>query len=212
MLFRPMQISLRAALLVLTVGFLLPAASLRANDRENSVSFGGSKREVQYYSPYDALQKRINASIVWNVDPTQPITRIEINLTQCTFSGYQGDKLVASTMVSPGKDGHDTPIGTFPVLAKDKDHKSTEYGSFVDNADGHTVDYGAQAGQSAPAGAHYEPAPMSFFLRLTDDGVGLHAGFVTGTRVSHGCIRLPPTFAENLFQVVSVGTPVKITP
>ena len=206
-----LRMSLRVSLLLLAAGLFLSANSLRANDRENAVSFGGTKREVQYFSPYDALQKRIDASIVWNVDPSQPITRIEINLTQCTLAGYQGDKLVASTIVSPGKDGHDTPLGTFPVLAKDKDHKSTEYGSFVDNADGHTVDYGAVAGAAAPSGAHYEPAPMSFFLRLTDDGVGLHAGFVTGTRVSHGCIRLPPTFAENLFQVVSVGTPVTIT-
>ncbi len=53
---------------------------------------------------------------------------------------------------------------------------------------------------------------MLFFLRLSDDGTGLHAGYVTGTPVSHGCIRLPPFFAEELFDRVPVGTPVAIVP
>ena len=205
----PLRLALAASLLL-----LLPVVLLRAEDdtvpsapmSSRATSFGGHEpgTVVDYY------QNRVLSPLVWNLDPG-PITRIVIHLSECKLYGFQGDRLVAITSVSPGKDGHDTPIGTFPVLAKDKDHKSTEYGSFVD-ANGNTVDYGAQAGQTPPPGAHYEPAPMPFFLRLTDDGVGLHAGYVTGYRVSHGCIRMPAPFAEDLFSVVNVGTPVTITP
>ena len=206
-----LRLALAASLLL-----LLPAVWLRAEDDDDNSAPSSSSRATSVSheggTVVDYYQNRALSPIVWNLDPTQPLTRIVIHLSECKLYGFQGDRLVAITSVSPGKDGHDTPIGTFPVLAKDKDHKSTEYGSFVDNTDGHTVDYGAQAGQAPPPGAHYEPAPMPFFLRLTDDGVGLHAGYVTGYRVSHGCIRMPAPFAEDLFSVVNVGTPVTITP
>jgi len=207
---------MRLSLVALLV--LLPALQLRAddNDDSNTTPFSSSSRatSVAGHGPgqvVDYYQNRVLSPIVWNLGPG-PITRIVIHLSECKLYAFQGTQLVAITSVSPGKDGHDTPIGTFPVVAKDQNHKSTEYGSFVDNADGHTVDYGAQAGQTPPPGSHYEPAPMPFFLRLTDDGVGLHAGYVTGYRVSHGCIRMPAPFAEDLFSVVNVGTPVTISP
>jgi len=206
-----MRFSLFAFLILAMAVPLLRASdddSLPPPDSSRSDTFGGHApgTVVDYY------QNRVLSPLVWNLDPGQPLTRIVIHLSECKLYGFQGNRLVAITSVSPGKDGHDTPIGTFPVEAKDKDHKSTEYGSFVDNADGHTVDYGAQAGQTPPPGSHYEPAPMPFFLRLTDDGVGLHAGYVTGYRVSHGCIRMPAPFAEDLFSVVNVGMPVTISP
>jgi hypothetical protein len=56
-------------------------------------------------------------------------------------------------------------------------------------------------------------AKMPYFLRLTGDGVGLHAGPIPrpGHPASHGCIRLPGALAERLFSQVPVGTPVTIT-
>ena len=53
---------------------------------------------------------------------------------------------------------------------------------------------------------------MPYFMRLTNDGVGLHAGMLPGYAASHGCIRLPHAFAELLFSNVSVGTPVDVVP
>jgi hypothetical protein len=44
--------------------------------------------------------------------------------------------------------------------------------------------------------------------RLTWQGVALHAGNLPGYPASHGCIRLPPQFAQLLFGVTSLGTPV----
>ncbi len=197
--------------LLLLIGSLLVPAAAHANAMADAVSYGGSKHQTPYVSPMDRLLRKIEASIVWKPDPTQPFSRLQINLSENTLYGYQGDKLVASTLVSTGREGHSTRPGHFSVLVKDADHKSNLYGSYCD-ASGNIVNNQAEAGQPAPAGLHYEAAPMKWYLRLSDDGVGLHAGFVTGYPVSHGCIRLPPTFAQNLFPMVSVGTPVEIVP
>ena len=51
---------------------------------------------------------------------------------------------------------------------------------------------------------------MPFYMRLTDGGVGLHAGFIPGYPASHGCVRLPYGMARELFQHVESGTPVEI--
>lgn len=53
---------------------------------------------------------------------------------------------------------------------------------------------------------------MPYYMRLTGDGVGMHAGPIPnpGSRASHGCIRLPRAFAPILFASTSIGTPVKI--
>ena len=51
---------------------------------------------------------------------------------------------------------------------------------------------------------------MPFFMRLTDGGVGLHAGFLPGYPASHGCVRLPLGMARELYQHVDSGTPVQI--
>jgi hypothetical protein len=51
---------------------------------------------------------------------------------------------------------------------------------------------------------------MPHMERLTWGGVALHAGKLPGYPASHGCVRLPPKFAEDLFEVTQIGTPVII--
>ncbi len=53
---------------------------------------------------------------------------------------------------------------------------------------------------------------LPYYLRIREDGTGLHAGYLPGYRASHGCIRLPHAFAELLFSNVSEGTPVDVVP
>jgi hypothetical protein len=52
---------------------------------------------------------------------------------------------------------------------------------------------------------------MPFMQRLTWDGLALHAGKLPGHPASHGCIRLPQSFAERLFEVSPRGTVVVVT-
>jgi lipoprotein-anchoring transpeptidase ErfK/SrfK len=55
-------------------------------------------------------------------------------------------------------------------------------------------------------------APMPYWMRLTWRGIGMHAGPIPrpGNPASHGCIRLPRPFAIQLYQIVRIGTPVRI--
>ncbi len=147
----------------------------------------------------------------WEVDETKPITRMEVRLKEQKAYGYQGEKLVMVTDVSSGREGFATKLGSYTVLEKDKNHHSSLFGSFV-SAQGKVVNLNAEAGQKPPEGCHYEPSPMFFFLRLSWEGLGLHAGFLPGYAASHGCVRLPHALAEKLFKVVPLGTPVEVIP
>ena len=120
---------------------------------------------------------------VWR-DPgsSEPVS-IVISIPDQKAYVYRGDRLVAASSVSTGKDGKETPTGTFPILQKEEVHHSNLYDS----------------------------APMPFMQRLTWDGVAIHAGRNPGFPASHGCIRVPTAFARKLFEVTTTGTPVLVT-
>jgi lipoprotein-anchoring transpeptidase ErfK/SrfK len=47
---------------------------------------------------------------------------------------------------------------------------------------------------------------MPYMQRLTWGGVALHAGHVTGRPASHGCIRLPRSFAKKLYNLTDFSS------
>jgi lipoprotein-anchoring transpeptidase ErfK/SrfK len=147
----------------------------------------------------------------WNPNPDEPITRIEVRIGEQRVYVYQNDYVAGVSPTTTGKDGHNTPTGHYTILQKDIDHKSNLYGVFLD-AQGYIVDADAKVGEAAPSGAVYDSADMPYYLRIREDGTGLHAGYLPGYRASHGCIRLPHAFAELLFSNVSEGTPVDVVP
>ncbi|HET9630459.1 MAG TPA: peptidoglycan-binding protein, partial [Novosphingobium sp.] len=57
----------------------------------------------------------------------------------------------------------------------------------------------------------YSGAPMPWMNRITWSGTALHAGVVPGYPASHGCIRLPYSFAPKLYDITSVGDNVVIS-
>jgi lipoprotein-anchoring transpeptidase ErfK/SrfK len=118
-----------------------------------------------------------------NTAPPTSVDKIIISIPDQRLYVYHDQQLVAWSSVSSGKPGHETPTGDFTVSEKDLNHHSNLY----------------------------ENAPMPFFMRLTDGGVGMHAGFLPGYPASHGCIRLPSGMARELYQRVESGTPVQIT-
>ena len=120
---------------------------------------------------------------LWDTDaPRDGAARIVVSLDQQMAYLYRGDELVAVTTVSSGKPGKDTPTGIFPILEKKAMHHSRKY----DNA------------------------PMPHMQRLDNYGIALHAGFNPGRPASHGCVRLPASFAAKLFKETRVGTEVLI--
>src|SRR3954468_14870280 len=121
-----------------------------------------------------------------------------------------GEKIFVDTPISSGKAGHSTPSGKFSVLEKDPNHRSSLYGDFVDKS-GRTVRGGVSLKiDSAPSGTTYRGASMKWFMRLTDEGVGMHTGILPGYPASHGCIRLPDEMARLIYSKVKVGTPVAV--
>ena len=121
-----------------------------------------------------------------------------------------GEEIVADAPVSSGKRGHESPRGHMRVLEKDPNHHSSLYGDFVDYS-GRVVRGGVSARiDSAPSGTHFAGAAMKWFLRLTEDGVGMHIGILPGYPASHGCIRESVDGAKLFYDHAKVGTPVDV--
>jgi len=172
---------------------------------------GNSKHTVRrQYSEDERIRYQL-WDYSWNPEPDEPITRIEVRIGEQKIYVYQDEHLAGVTPTTTGKDGHNTPPGHYTVLSKEINHKSNLYGVFLD-ANGYIIDGNAEVGQKPPPGAVYDSADMPYYLRIRDDGVGLHAGYLPGYPASHGCIRLPHAFAELLYSNISLGTPVDVVP
>ena len=140
----------------------------------------------------------------------QDNSHVVISLTKQRVYLMTGDQIYIDSPISSGKAGHESPHGNFSVLEKDPNHRSSVYGNFVDHS-GRTVRSGVSTKiDSAPSGTHYEGAPMKWFCRLTQTGVGMHIGILPGYPASHGCIRLPADIAPIIYAKVRVGTKVVV--
>ena len=90
-------------------------------------------------------------------------------------------RIILSSPVSTARRGMHTPTGEFEVSEKDTAHISSIY-----------------------------HVSMPYYMRLSGEPFGMHAGYLPGYPASHGCVRLPHDYAIAFFQVISVGTPVTV--
>ncbi len=146
----------------------------------------------------------------WDGEGATGSPSIKIKLGEQRAYFYKGGSLVGISQLSTGREGLDTPLGTFKISQKDKDHVSSKYGDYVDAA-GNVVMPNVELGKDPkPPGTTYKGAAMPYFMRIVG-GVGMHAGYLPGYPASHGCIRMPEFMAESFFGAVSQGTPVTIS-
>jgi lipoprotein-anchoring transpeptidase ErfK/SrfK len=151
---------------------------------------------------------KVDRSIEASINPDN--SYVIVSLSKQRAYVKTGTLVYIDTPISSGKPGHSTPTGSFRVMEKDPDHRSSIYGDFVDRS-GRTVRSGISSKiDSAPSGTHYLGASMKWFCRLTDTGVGMHVGILPGYAASHGCIRLPADIAPLIYQKVKTGTPVTV--
>ena len=151
-----------------------------------------------------------NNAVLQRVTPDN--AHVIVSLTKQRAYLMTGEEIAIDSPISSGKRGHGTPSGSFSVLEKDKDHRSSIYGDYVDSK-GRVVRGGISARiDSAPSGTHYVGASMKWFMRLTGEGVGMHVGILPGYPASHGCIRMPEPAAAQFYSHVKVGTPVRVDP
>jgi hypothetical protein len=120
---------------------------------------------------------------IWQPDraPDGPVV-IVVSIPDQLVTVYRNGVRIAVSTCSTGRPGHATPTGTFVILQKDVDHHSSLY----------------------------DDAPMPYMERVTWGGVALHAGNLPGYPASHGCVRLPRAFAQELYGVTHLGTTVII--
>ncbi|EGV28684.1 ErfK/YbiS/YcfS/YnhG family protein [Thiorhodococcus drewsii AZ1] len=147
----------------------------------------------------------------WNGEGRQ-VTRIVVNTNEQKATFYSGNDEVGWSTVATGVSKHPTPTGNFEVIEKVENKRSNLYGK-VYGSGGKVIRSNVKVGRDPiPSGARFEGAKMPYFMRLTNDGVGLHAGPIPrpGRAASHGCIRMPSKLAPVLFAHVPNGTPVTI--
>ena len=114
--------------------------------------------------------------------PKEGETKVVIDLMSQLFYVYRGDALAGVSTISSGKKGKETPLGFWSVMTKKKKGFSRKY----DNA------------------------PMPYMQMYDPKGIAFHAGANPGYPASHGCVRLPLKFAEQLFGMTKIGTKIII--
>lgn len=126
---------------------------------------------------------------------------IDVNLTEQVATAYEGREAVKSVLVSTGRPGWDTPVGTFPVLRRlEKD----------------TMDGATLAGQGPNGvGATYKVENVRWVQYFTPDGSAIHENYwrrpaTFGMPGSHGCIGMAPEDSRWFWDFATVGTPVVI--
>ena len=170
-----------SGVLALCVPFAPVAASFETIEAREAAAYAAALASQDMLEAFG--QKSLKAGqYLWRDAPGNGEPRVVISLSDQLAFLYKGSTLVAVSTISSGKPGKDTPTGVFPILEKQRFHKSLKY----------------------------ENAPMPFMQRIDQYGTALHAGHLPGVPASHGCVRLPDEFAAKLFRVTEVGTPVYI--
>jgi len=108
---------------------------------------------------------------------------ITVDLEARVISAFRDGHEIGTAVALLGTRAHPTPVGTFPILTKERDNVSEKYND----------------------------APMPWTLRLTWEGIAIHGSPVLNGYASHGCIGVPDDFAAKLFAAAGRGDKVIIT-
>ncbi|MCF8004409.1 MAG: L,D-transpeptidase, partial [Chromatiaceae bacterium] len=146
----------------------------------------------------------------WNGNGRK-ISHVVIDTNEQRARFYDGKEQVGWTTIASGVSSHPTPSGEFQVMEKVAKKRSNLYGRIY-NANGGLHKRNARSSDPIPAGGKFVGARMPHFMRMTYDGIGMHAGAIPrpGQPASHGCIRLPDTVASSLFAHADIGTRVTV--
>ena len=193
-------------IIILSGAFLLCAGCAPDPRLNEQVAYmGGTHRAA------DPRRASFDNVSYWDGDGVTGNPSLRISLGEQRVYFYKGDQLVGVSLISSGREGLNTGTGSFKIIQKDKDHKSSLFGDYVD-ANGAVVKKDIELKKDPiPPGAHFDGAKMPFFMRIVG-GTGLHEGFLPGYPASHGCIRMPGFMAEIFFNNVALGTPVTVDP
>jgi lipoprotein-anchoring transpeptidase ErfK/SrfK len=108
---------------------------------------------------------------------------VTVDLDARVISVFRDGHEIGTAVALLGTTKHPTPLGTFPILRKNREYLSRKYNN----------------------------APMPHSLWLTNTGIAIHGSPVTNGYASHGCIGVPDPFAAKLFDAVKQSDKVIIT-
>ena len=121
-----------------------------------------------------------------------------------------GDLIVIDYPICSGRKTHPTPKGTFKILEKKEEKSSNRYGRIYD-AEGKMINGDADIREDeVPEGGEFVGAPMPYWMRLNNDGIGHHIGPTLRRPSSHGCIRGPVKVVPLVYARVTKGSEVVI--
>ncbi len=120
----------------------------------------------------------------WDAEgvPADGALVITVDLEAQTMSVFRDGYEIGATAIIYGADEKPTPLGLHTITQKKVHHISNLYG-----------------------------APMPYMMRLTNDGVAIHASEIDARYATHGCIGVPLAFAKLLFAQAKLGDRVIVT-
>ena len=147
-----------------------------------AITFASLAALISTSDPGHAAKARNDQSVAMRPAGEPIMAIVSLRDQQITIYGDKG--WIMRAPVSSGQKGRETPAGIFSVLQKNAEHYSNLY----------------------------DDAFMPHMQRLTWSGIALHGGPLPGYPASHGCIRLPYSFAERLFGTTKIGMRVIVAP
>jgi lipoprotein-anchoring transpeptidase ErfK/SrfK len=163
-----------------TGGYSTARTSYRAGFYPQLRSANGETHDV--HSVLNVVRPLAFGDYVWDTDriPTGKVW-VRIDLGRQLLSVFRDGNEIGTSVIIFGANDHPSPVGVLHIVQKSQFYFSKSY-----------------------------DAPMPYALRLTDDGVAIHASSVREHVATHGCIGLPLDFARLLFAETSQGDEVEI--
>lgn len=161
--------------------------------------------EKTYPKTYDSWT---NSELLSATNSSNAWLKIELETQRGIL--MNGDQVVIDYPICSGRKTHPTPPGTYKILEKVVDKSSNKYGRIYD-AEGKVTHSDADVTKdSIPEGGKFVGAPMLYWMRLTNDGIGHHIGPVKRQPVSHACIRGPQKMMPIIYSKLKVGSKVVV--
>ena len=145
----------------------------------------------------------------WKGDEVAGKPRIVIDLSNQEVRYFKSGQQVGYSPISSGRESHETMTGSYHIIEKDIEHRSSLYGAYCDANRQIVVPDVDVTKDERPPGTRFIGASMPYFMRI-NGGVGMHEGYLPGYPASHGCIRLPADMARIFYDATPQGTPVEI--
>jgi len=188
-----------------------------------------SKESAKGYATYNDFRRKVNLrksykvfknpSLLKKANPRN--TKLVVDISEQRVRLYVGGKVALDSPCTTGakrkfepntkiyRDKH-TPKGTYRILEKIADKRSTIFGDLYKN--GKKIYHGDRRKyRGSWRGVKYVGASLKHWMRLTSSGIGLHASkYVKRYPGTNGCIRLPYHVAKTIFKKVRRGTVVKV--